>query len=235
MAEPLYLQISGRLRQRILSGEYRPEDMLPSENELASLYNTSRVTVRKSLNILESEGLIKPWQGKGYFVLPPKYTTFTLYFGDSMTEGRFRFQEVTITRPSKEITTLLQLKKNQMAIVTRRLLERAGRHVAYDEKFIPYERGEPSVEFEIQFTEFPDMFERRFSPMSIHTEMTIGIETAPGHVCAALRVEEGTPLLVVSRLIRAKDDQPIGYGKQYMTEEFGKLSAKSGYYMQDKL
>jgi GntR family transcriptional regulator len=235
MTEPLYLHISGRLRQSIISGEYRPEDMLPSENELAALYNTSRVTVRKSLDVLESEGLIKPWHGKGYFVLPPKYTTFTLLFGDNMNEGRFRFQEVNIIRPSKEISEKLQLKKHQMAIVTRRLLERGGKNLAYDEKFIPYERGVPSIEFEIHFAEFPDMFEERFAPMSLHTEMTIGVETAPEHVCAALRLNAPAPLMVVTRLIRAKDDQPIGYGKQYMTEDFGKLTAKSGYYIHDKL
>jgi GntR family transcriptional regulator len=235
MTEPLYLQISGRLRQSIISGEYRPEDMLPSENELAAVYNTSRVTVRKSLGVLESEGLIRPWHGKGYFVLPPKYTTFTLFFGDHVTEGRFRFQEVNIIRPSKEVAEKLLLKKHQMAIITRRLLERGGKNVAYDEKFIPYERGVPSIEFEIHFAEFPDMFEERFSPMSIHTEMAIGVETAPEHVCKALNLAAATHLMVVSRLIRAVDDQPIGYGKQYLTESFGKLVAKSGYYIQNKL
>lgn len=235
MTEPLYLQISGRLRQSILSGEYKPEDMLPSENELAGRYNTSRVTVRKSLDVLEREGLVKPWHGKGYFVQPPKYTSFTLYFGDNMTEGRFRFQEVNIIRPSREISDKLQLKKHQMVIVTRRLLERSGMYLAYDEKFIPYERGVPSIEFELHFTEFPDMFEERFAPMSLHTEMAIGVETAPEHVCQALHLEEATPLMVVSRLIRASDEKLVGYGKQYLTEDFGKLKAKSGYYIQENL
>lgn len=238
MSEPLYLKISGALRRSIISGEYRPEDMLPSENELAARYGTSRVTVRKSLSVLESEGLVKPWQGKGYFVLPPKHNTFTMYFGDSIAEGRFRFQEVNIIRPGKEVAEILQMKKHQMAIVTRRILERDGRPAAYDEKFIPYERGIPSIEFELHFSEFPDMFEGRFAPMSLRTEMTIGVETAPGHVAAALGLADAAPLLVVSRLIRAAeeksaahpDGRPLGYGKQYLTEAFGKLSAKSGYY-----
>lgn len=235
MTEPLYLQISGRLRQSIIRGDYKPDDMLPSENELAARHTTSRVTVRKSLNVLESEGLIKAWHGKGYFVQPPNYTTYTMHFGDSMTEGRFRFQEVSIVQPTPEISELLQLEKRQMAIVARRLLERDGKHLAFDEKFIPYERGKPSIELEIHFSEFPDMFEKRFAPMSIHTEMHIGLETAPDHVCAALRLGMSTPLMVVTRLTHAVDDQPIGYGKQYITSDFGKLTATSGYYMQGKL
>ncbi len=242
MTKPLYLQISGYLRQSILSGEYRPEDMLPSENELAAIYKTSRMTVRKSLDVLEGEGLIKPWHGKGYFVLHPKYTMFTLYFGDNITDGQFRFQEVNIIRPRKDVAEMLRLSKHQMTIVTRRILERDGSPVAYDEKFIPYERGVPSIEFELHFSEFPDMFEDRFTPLSLQTEMTIGMEETPAHVCRALGLDAPTPLLVVSRLIRAGDGKsvgqpkdnpggrPLGYGKQYLTEAFGKLSAKSGYY-----
>jgi GntR family transcriptional regulator len=267
MPEPIYLRISGALRRSILSGEYKPGDILPSEHELAGRYSTSRVTVRKSLDVLESEGLVRSWHGKGYFVLPPKHTTFTMFFGESLADGRFRFQEVNILRPSKEVAAILLLRKHQMVIVTRRVLERGGRQIAYDEKFIPYERGVPSIEFELHFTEFPGMFEERFAPMSLHTEMTIGMETAPEHVCSALGLKTEAPLLVVSRLVRASDDKPegkptdkpdgkptdkpdgkptdkpegkptgkpVGYGKQYLTEDFGKLTAKSGYYTQERL
>jgi GntR family transcriptional regulator len=251
MTQALYMQISGCLRQGILSGDYKPGDMLPSEHELAARFETSRVTVRKSLGILENEGFVRPWHGKGYFVLPPQYTTFTLLFGDSTADGHFRFQEVNMLRPSKDVAEALQMGKHQMAIVTRRILERRGRPVAYDEKFIPYERGVPSIEFEIHFAEFPHMFEERFAPMSLRTEMTIGMERAPEHVSTALGLPPEAPLLVVGRLIRTGNNtpagksndkktekpagKPIGYGKQYLTEDFGKLTARSGYYKQEKL
>ncbi|MEL4106588.1 GntR family transcriptional regulator [Oscillospiraceae bacterium WX1] len=235
MEEPLYLKISCTLRKGILAGAYKPGDMLPSENELASRFQTSRVTVRKSLDVLVGEGLIKSWHGKGHFVLQPKYTMFTLFFGDTAPCGRFRFQEVNIIEPDEAIADVLKLKKQQMTIVTRRILEKGGQTIAYDEKFIPYERGTPSIEFEFHFAEFPDMFETRFTPMSIHTEMTIGLETPPPYVCDALGLEGHAPLLVVNRLIRAEDDKPVGFGKQYLTEAYGTLTAKSGYYTSGKL
>ncbi len=226
------------MRQRIISGEYRPEDMLPSENELAALYKTSRVTVRKSLDVLQSEGLVKPWHGKGYFVLPPKYTTFTLYFGDTAANGRFRFQEVNIIRPTKEVAGMLQLKKHQMAIVTRRILERDGSLVAYDEKFIPYERGVPSIEFELHFAEFR-VCSRSASRRCRCTPKWPSASKLPPPMSQSLGLKASAPLLVISRLIRANDGnpegKPVGYGKQYLTESFGKLTAKSGYYIQGKL
>jgi GntR family transcriptional regulator len=218
MEQPLYLRIAEELRSSILSGFYKPKDMLPSENELAALYAASRQTVRKSLAILERERFIKPHHGKGYFVQPPKHTLFTLVFGDNTTEGRFRFQEVNLVSPSPEIAGILTLRENQMAIVTRKLLERHGEPTACDEKFIPYERGVPSVELEIHYAEFPDMFADRFSTISLRTEMTIGVEKPPPHVCSVLGTDPGAPLLVVSRLILADTGEPVGYGKQYHQE-----------------
>jgi DNA-binding GntR family transcriptional regulator len=94
--------------------------------------------------------------------------------------------------------------------------------------------GVPSVELEIHYAEFPDMFADRFSSISLRTEMTIGVEKAPSHVCAALLTHPGTPLLVVSRLILTDTNQAVGYGKQYLTEEYGKLTARSGFYMTEK-
>jgi DNA-binding GntR family transcriptional regulator len=92
MEQSLYLYIAGQLRSGILSGVYKPEDMLPSENELAASYGTSRQTARKSLAILESEGLIKPRHGKGYFVQPPKHTLFTWFSATTPRRGAFVFK-----------------------------------------------------------------------------------------------------------------------------------------------
>ena len=71
MAESLYRKISEDIRALVLAGEYAPEDMIPSENELAARYQTSRLTVRRALQILENDGLITPLRGMGYFVRAP--------------------------------------------------------------------------------------------------------------------------------------------------------------------
>ena len=232
MPESMYLVISKDLRQKIISGKYLPDDALPSENELASYYNTSRITVRKSLDVLENEGLVKAQHGKGYFVQTPQYAKYTLPFGDQLMKGQYRFQEVNIIHPSKDIAKKLQLKQEQTAIIIRRILEHGDKKLAYDEKFIPYERGAPSIELELKFSEFPDLFYDRFSPMSLHTELTIGIENTPDHICGALGMEECSKSLVVSRLILTADNKPVGYDKQYLTEQYGQLTAWSGYYME---
>ncbi len=56
------------LKQKILLGVFKTGDMLPSENELASLFHTTRVTVRQALDELVKEGYIVKEKGKGSFV-----------------------------------------------------------------------------------------------------------------------------------------------------------------------
>lgn len=64
-----YLIIFEELEAAIYSGKYPANTILPSENELAEQFKTSRETIRKSLNILAQKGYIQKMKGKGSLVL----------------------------------------------------------------------------------------------------------------------------------------------------------------------
>ncbi|KRL62020.1 GntR family transcriptional regulator [Lactobacillus psittaci] len=63
-----YEVLVSQLKQKILEGEYKVDDQLPRELEIASAYNVSRITVRRALAELEKAGLIYRVQGSGTFV-----------------------------------------------------------------------------------------------------------------------------------------------------------------------
>lgn len=65
--KPKYYTLMEQLRSSILSGEIRPGQKLPSENELVRQYGLSRHTVRKALEILANEGYVEAFHGKGTF------------------------------------------------------------------------------------------------------------------------------------------------------------------------
>lgn len=64
----LYEEVKNRIRSKISSGEYRKGDQIPSEMELAKRYNVSRITVRRALKELESDGILQIRHGQGTFV-----------------------------------------------------------------------------------------------------------------------------------------------------------------------
>ncbi len=65
---PIYYQLQELLVGMIESGELKPGDKLPSENELVDKYDISRNTVQKAIRALVNWGLAQRVQGKGTFV-----------------------------------------------------------------------------------------------------------------------------------------------------------------------
>ncbi|MEZ5343193.1 MAG: GntR family transcriptional regulator [Acidimicrobiales bacterium] len=63
-----YQEIADDLRRRIKNDEFPAGQVLPSEAALGASYEASRVTVRKSLEVLRSQGLLDSKQGFGWFV-----------------------------------------------------------------------------------------------------------------------------------------------------------------------
>ncbi|MFW5996357.1 MAG: GntR family transcriptional regulator [Halanaerobiaceae bacterium] len=67
-SEPAYVRVANQIRDRITNKELLPDSKLDNERELCEIYDVSRPTVRKALDILEQEGYITRKQGRGTFV-----------------------------------------------------------------------------------------------------------------------------------------------------------------------
>ena len=61
--------VQARLQAQIESGEYKQNERLPSESELARLFGVSRPVIREALMSLQALGLTSSQTGKGTFVV----------------------------------------------------------------------------------------------------------------------------------------------------------------------
>lgn len=68
---PLYQQIYDEIKDAIEKGVYAPKERIPSELELAEQYEVSRITVRRAVEELCSDGYLVKQQGRGTFVSTP--------------------------------------------------------------------------------------------------------------------------------------------------------------------
>ncbi len=68
---PLYHRIYLLLRQNITDGVWPPHQAMPGEHELAAHHAVSRITIRRALERLETEGLVRRKRGAGTFATPP--------------------------------------------------------------------------------------------------------------------------------------------------------------------
>ena len=68
---PLYQQIYDERKDASEKGVYAPKERIPSEVELAEQYDVSRITVRRAVEELCSDGYLVKQQGRGTFVSRP--------------------------------------------------------------------------------------------------------------------------------------------------------------------
>lgn len=66
-------KITFQIKQMVLSGELSPGDKLPTEDQMAKQFATSRSSVREALSGLKALGIIETQKGAGTFIrkLPP--------------------------------------------------------------------------------------------------------------------------------------------------------------------
>jgi len=67
---PIYQQIADDFRTRILNGDIKAGEYLPSIRSLAKELKISVITTMKAYEVLEQEGIVRAIQGKGFCVNP---------------------------------------------------------------------------------------------------------------------------------------------------------------------
>lgn len=65
---PIYEQIAAQIKGKILNGELHEGDALPSMRALAQDLRVSVITTKRAYEILETEGFIQSFTGRGSFV-----------------------------------------------------------------------------------------------------------------------------------------------------------------------
>ncbi len=104
------------VRKAIMSGQWKPGDILPSQNEMCRMYGVSNHTVREAIGSLVHEGLLYRIQGKGTYVAERKLEKLTI--------------GVVTTRLHRDLGTHYRLGYDTIPIIVQYLEEEAHTHGA---------------------------------------------------------------------------------------------------------
>lgn len=125
---PLYHQLKDVILKGILAGDWKPDQRLPTEDELADRYRVSKITVRQALRDLAAAGYVRREQGRGTFVQlphleqgPRELTSFTEEMRRRGSQPTSRVLEQTILSATPEIATRLRIKPHEPVFQLRRL------------------------------------------------------------------------------------------------------------------
>lgn len=82
-----YQVISEEIRHRIESGFYPLDQPLPDEHSLVEEFSCSRMTVKRALDVLASEGIVFRKRGHGTFIVQSSFQSDYIHVGTNETLG----------------------------------------------------------------------------------------------------------------------------------------------------
>lgn len=204
-----YRTIADEIRQRISEGEFGAGRLLPSESELSGAYEVSRVTIRKSLELLRQEGLVDSRQGFGWFVAVDPVSqslgrlgTIESQLAESGAAPVRKILDFGFINAPKRVADVLGPGS---VLRVRRLNLADGAPFARVTVWCPERLGSELSRGDVERSSFYDLIGVRLGGAT----QTIGAGAASTGDANVLDVPVGSPVLVCERITRDADDAPV--------------------------
>lgn len=204
-----YRQIASELRTRIDAGEFGAGQILPSESAMSKEYRASRVTIRKSLDVLRDEGRVESRQGFGWSVtadpLPQSLARLGTIEDQLEASHRTSQREVLsfafVPAPERAASVL---GEGTVLEVTRRNLA-DGQPFARVTVWCPEHLGGKLTRNDVAASPFYDLLGLNLASAT----QTIGAGAADDSDAELLGIPTGSPVLVCRRVTRDTSGDPV--------------------------
>lgn len=223
---PLYQQVFAEIKGAIDAGEYAPKERIPSEPELAERYGVSRITVRRAVEELCSEGYLVKQQGRGTFVCAPhinrrllQYAVargFTQVCKDNDMKPGARVLNRLIVPVRSEEARLLDLSEDALLLYVQRIRTADDQPIFEENIFLPYEGYQSLMTENLNDV---SIFERIAEVGGMRPEVplmrTVEAVRATGEQASRLAISQGDPLLFLNVCFGDANRNPVCIGRQY--------------------
>jgi GntR family transcriptional regulator len=206
------------LRDRIATGIYQVNELLPPEVLLAAEFNLSRHTVRAAMKTLVDEGLIERQPGRGTVVSPrkPGSTWGVKSINDLI--GEFTESQIVLLKrgpvPVKscpEVMPILKLRANAAVFHIERVISTHEGPMALNRLFTHPRYAARLPAEKIGYSTLIELIEEHCRVEAVRTRQVATAVAATPHMATMLGIRAGSPLLALRRTYLDRDDEPIEY------------------------
>jgi GntR family transcriptional regulator len=214
---PLYTQVKELMIARMVRGEWRPGELLPSEGRLAADFRVSQGTVRKALDELAAQNLVVRHQGRGTFVAKHSqqhalFHFFHIYDDSGVKElPTGRVLSLRSARANREQTARLSLPARARVWEIRRVRALQGKPVIFESIALPVALF-PDLQLAIDREVPSDMYilyQEKFGVTVARAEEKLRAVAADALDAEVLGLPKGNPLLEVDRVALSLDGTPV--------------------------
>ncbi|MGR5094002.1 phosphonate utilization transcriptional regulator PhnR [Vibrio maritimus] len=202
-----YVKIKDAIVEQIESGMLAPRQKLPAERKLAESFDTTRVTLREALSLLEAEGRIYREDRRGWFISPEplRYDpTQTLNFTNmAISQNRQPRTELIAAKgilTTKQAAQLLELPPFSDIYRVDRVRYLEERPVVYVTNFIRTEKFPDLLDLDMAGASLTDIYREKYGVVYDKVKYRVTTTSLLGEVAQALRATSGTPAMMVERI-----------------------------------
>jgi len=216
---PLYQRLRDDMLAKIAGGEWTPGGAIPTEAELTRHYGVAVGTLRKAVETLVQDGMMKRSQGRGTFILRPDFEKSLFRFfrqvdaqGDRWVPDS-RILDRQLESPAQDIANALGLARSEKVIRLERIRQFDGTPLYHEDIWLPADRFE--VLMQIDIDDFGNLlypfYESRCGQLIGSAQETLTVETADPKIADTLGLDVGQPVVLIERLALGYDRAPLEY------------------------
>ena len=225
---PRYLCIAERLISQIESGDLPAGTRLPPERELSRDLDVNRMTLRRALRVLESQGFLVRKHGIGNFIAHSKIdreieTVFR--FTSGMAKRGFtpgtKLISIAVITAEPRIARDLGLPQPARVYDILRVRSINQEPVMLESYKIPIERFPKLEEFNLEDRSIYEVFESEYGVQIFRNRQSLEPVIANKFEARLLQIDPGDPLMLERRISYDDSNQPIEYGNdRYRGDRF---------------
>jgi GntR family transcriptional regulator len=213
---PLYFQIQQALMEKIRAGDLSVGDPLASEEELARIYQVSRMTARQALHGLKTSGYAFSQKGRGTFVTRPKLEKNIMHlygFTEDMKHlgmvPSSKLLEQTVVKATTDLAERLKVEADEVVMRLRRLRLADGIPMALEESHIPLRQfpGLEKISFAKQSLYY--VLRETYGVRVAYADEVIEALSATREESKLLTMPKKASILSISRIIMTTQEVPI--------------------------
>lgn len=201
-----YVKIKDSIVEQIETGMLAPRQKLPAERKLAESFDTTRVTLREALSLLEAEGRIYREDRRGWFISPQplRYDPKQRGSFSALAQGQNRTSKTELVSAkgilaNKQAARLLNLPPFSDVYQIDRVRYLEDRPVAYVTHYSSPQQFPNLLDLDV-INSITDVYREYYSVVYQQSRYRILTSSLLGEVAQSLRATTGTPSLVIERM-----------------------------------
>jgi GntR family transcriptional regulator len=214
LKKPLYLQLRDALAERISAGTWKPGAAIPNESDLAREFGVSAGTMRKALDMMETDRLLTRRQGRGTFVNDQASDVLARRFSNLRTGDGQRLDPLARTThvaedaPSEEERLRLELGPDDRIYRVHRTRLHKNQPFMVEHAVVPADLF-PGLDKKEEVAIRIIVLAQQHGVLLGKAEERISIGQASQPVAEVVGVAPGRPVMVLDRIVRALDGRVV--------------------------